>query len=103
MLQLQDLLRCFAAVELLAPLLKNQDVTNVLQNWSKIKEIVNILSIPSEATIAVEGATLTLSDVFGVLLRMEIKLENLIKKRKHGDSVGGNIAGKTCDPSKAIS
>lgn len=46
-----------------------------------IEEIVEILSIPSEATIATESATLTMSDLFGILLKMEFKLEKLHQKR----------------------
>lgn len=74
-MQLKDLLRCFAAVECLAPLLNDADVTTVLQKWSIIEEIANILSIPSEVTTAVESQLLTLSDLFGILLRMELKLK----------------------------
>lgn len=46
-----------------------------------IEEMVSILSIPSEVTVAVESPILTMSDLFGALLRMELKLEKLKQSR----------------------
>lgn len=46
-----------------------------------LEEIIEIVSIPSEATTATESAALTMSDLFGILLKMEFKLEKLSQKQ----------------------
>lgn len=57
--------------------MNDADIEIVLQEWSTIEKIDSILSIPSEVTVAVESPNLTMSDLFGALLRMELKLEKL--------------------------
>lgn len=73
MLQLNDFLRCLEAVKFLAP--KNTPVASILQDWQKIKEIVDVLCVPFEITTHLETSTLTLSDLFGSLLKMEYKMQ----------------------------
>lgn len=87
-LQLKDLLRCLAAVECLARILNDPDIKMVLEKWSIIEEIVEILKIPAEITTAVGSSILTMSDLYGDLLRMELKL----KKFSQNQSQQTNLA-----------
>lgn len=52
----------------------------MLEKWAVIKEIVILLQIPYNATIAFQYKKLTLSDVFGRWLAMELHLEACTKK-----------------------
>lgn len=74
-LQLKDFLRCFKAVEHLSAVCDDKNVKVVLRKWTMIKEFVDVLSIPSEITTCVQSPVLTLSDLYGALLRMEYKLK----------------------------
>lgn len=56
---------------------KNTIFDSILQNWSVIEEIVDVLHFAFETTTALEKSTLTLSDVFGAMLKMEFKLRKL--------------------------
>lgn len=73
MLQLKDLLRCIEAVKHLAP--TNTLCSSILKDWHIVEEIVGISHIPFEITTILETATLTLSDLFGILLKMEFKMQ----------------------------
>lgn len=53
----------------------------MLEKWSVIREIVMLLQIPYNETIAFQNKKLTLSDVFGRWLGMELHLEACTKKR----------------------
>lgn len=75
-LQLEDLLRCFKAIQYLAP--TNTYCNSILQDWQKIEEIVSVSTIPFEITTKLETSTLTLSDLFGHLLKMEYKLQKFL-------------------------
>lgn len=72
---MSDLLRCFEAVKHFAD--PNTIFDSILQKWPVIEEIVNILRVPFETTTALESSTLTLSDLFGALLKMEFKMQKL--------------------------
>lgn len=57
-------------------------MANVLRRkWIDLKEICTILQIPYKATIALQKHDLTLSDSFGIWLKMEIHLNSGTVKR----------------------
>lgn len=67
-------MRCLEAVKFLEP--KNTSFATILQDWHKIKEIVDVLCVPFEITTQLETSTLTLSDLFGTLLKMQKFISN---------------------------
>lgn len=90
--QLKDLLRCFDAITHLAQ--TNLSCANVMQEWHVIEEIVKVLHIPFEVTTRMETSTLTLSDVFGILLKMEYKIEKLISGSTQCTQLAENLQNK---------
>lgn len=50
------------------------------RKWISLKEIAHVLSIPYKATVALQKQDLTLSDVFGIWLKMKLHLQNLSRK-----------------------
>lgn len=59
--------------------------------WNTLKEIVYVLRIPYNATIAIQAKNLTLSDFFGEWLLMEIRLNSLIARASFNKT---NLADK---------
>lgn len=55
---------------------KNKQCALLLKKWPVLAEFVYILGIPYRATIALQSRELTLSDVFGIWLKMELHLKN---------------------------
>lgn len=53
----------------------------LLLKWSELKEIVTVLQIPYKATIALQKTDLTLSDAFGIWLKIKIHLQSPVIKR----------------------
>ncbi|XP_031621984.1 uncharacterized protein LOC116340010 [Contarinia nasturtii] len=53
----------------------------LLQKWSILKELVIVLQIPYDVTIAFQNKRLTLSDVYGKWLAMQLHLEACNKKK----------------------
>lgn len=52
----------------------------ILKKWKVIEEIVAVLKIPYDATIALQNRDFTLSDFYGHWLAMEIQLKRKVKK-----------------------
>lgn len=52
----------------------------LLKKWPILKEIVRILAIPYQATIALQRRDLTLSDTYGVWITMEMHLKSKQKR-----------------------
>lgn len=75
------LLQCKEALEYLAETKNVQMAKLLLKKWSSFKEIVLIMQIPYKATIALQKQDLTLSDAFGIWLKMSIHLQVPAMKR----------------------
>lgn len=75
-------------------------IQTILEKWSVIEEVVDILCIPIEVTTALETANLTMSDLFGALLQMEIKLEQLQKKENQQTNLTDNLFAKFSERKK---
>lgn len=95
MFQLKDLLRCLKAVEFLE--LKNTSVASILNDWQKVKEIVDILCVPYEITTHLETSTLTLSDLFGTLFKMEYKMQKFISNPNQHTELADVLLKKVTD------
>lgn len=54
----------------------------LLQKWSTLTEMEMVLQIPYKATIALQEKELSLSDVYGIWLNMQVHLRLLMKKCK---------------------
>lgn len=46
----------------------------VLKKWKTLKELVRVLRIPYDATIALQNPSITLSDLFGIWTKMTLRL-----------------------------
>lgn len=61
---------------------KNYKAAQLLRRkWNDLKELISILQIPYKATIALQRQDLTLSDAFGIWLKMNAHLESPPIKR----------------------
>lgn len=54
---------------------------SLLGQWSIIKEIERVLSIPFRATLKLQRYDLTMSDVFGIWIEIQIQIEKMLKKK----------------------
>lgn len=52
----------------------------LVKKWAVLKELIRILAIPYEATVELQRRDLTLSDTYGVWIKMELHLQNRQKK-----------------------
>lgn len=77
-------------------------IQTILEKWSVIEEVVDILCIPFEVTTALETANLTMSDLFGALLQMEIKLEQMQKKQNQQTNLADILFAKFSDRKKKL-
>lgn len=74
----------------------------LLENWAKVEEINVILKIPLDATIVMQRNNLTMSDQFGCWLRMEWKLESLIKARNLKTELAEILSHKILDRKRVL-
>lgn len=80
-MQLIDILSCKRAISYFATE-KNVTICHLLiAKWSVLKEIVYISCIPYKATVALQKNDITLSDVYGIWLKMEIHLKHCMTKK----------------------
>lgn len=52
----------------------------ILSKWKTLKELVYVLKIPYNATVALQNPNITLSDVFGIWTKMRLHLEACAEK-----------------------
>lgn len=52
----------------------------LLKKWAILKELVRILAIPYEATVELQRRDLTLSDTYGIFIKMELHLESKTRR-----------------------
>lgn len=77
---MQSVINCKSAITHLAEE-RNLAAQLLRTKWRDLKEIVAILQIPYKATIALQKPDLTLSDTFGIWLKMKIHLKSPIMQR----------------------
>lgn len=78
---MHGVIQCKSVIEYFADIKKNDICKLVLKRWNVLRELVAVLQIPFKATIALQNRTLTLSDTFGIWLKMQIFLEGPELKR----------------------
>lgn len=80
--QLLDMLNCEEMVKYFAN--KEVKIFQLLQNkWMSLKEIVYVLRILYETTIAFQSKKLTLSDVYGHWITTQLHLKQCISKKSY--------------------
>lgn len=77
---MQSVINCKGAITYLAEN-KNLPAQLLRSKWNDFKEIITVLQIPYKATIALQKHDLTLSDSFGIWLKMKIHLQSPIMQR----------------------
>lgn len=81
-LQLIDIISCKETISYFATE-KNVTICRLLiAKWTALKEIVHIFRIPYKATVALQKYDITMSDVYGIWLKMEIHLKHCMTKKK---------------------
>lgn len=78
---MHDVLQCKTAVEYLANTAKDRNCALMLKRWHILKEFVTVLRVSYKATVALQNPSLTLSDTFGIWLKVIIFLESAELKR----------------------
>lgn len=72
--------KCQTAIRFLANKTNEPIFKAALFKWDVIKEILEILDIPHEATLAVQKASFALSDFYGCWLKIQIKLKKVCSR-----------------------
>lgn len=70
-----DLQAAKGVIEYFAEVKKDVKFELLLRKWTTLKEIVYVLQIPLHATFALQKQDLTLSDAFGVWIKMKIHFQ----------------------------
>lgn len=78
---MHDVLQCKTALEYLANTMKDNNCALMLKRWHVLKELVTVLRVSYKATLALQSPSLTLSDTFGIWLKVIIILESPELKR----------------------
>lgn len=76
---------CKRALEHLAEKNENTMVRLLLRKWSDLSEIIAVLQIPHKAPIALQKVDLTLSDAFGIWLKISVHLQALDRRLRKKD------------------
>lgn len=63
----------------------------MLQRWKTLKELILVLKIPYDATIALQNANITLSDVYGIWTKMKLHLEACTQKESYKSKLSQNL------------
>lgn len=74
----------------------------ILPTWKALKELVIVLEIPYNATVALQNACITLSDGFGILTRMRLHLEACTTKQSFKTKLAHHLVESVANRSEAI-
>lgn len=70
--------------------------------WAILREIAYLLSIPYNATIALQKKSLTLSDVFGIWLKMTLHLTACMKKENYQTDLASHLLNAVTERKEEI-
>lgn len=84
-------MNCQKAVEYFADIEKSKLFQLLKRKWNILKEMTYILKIPYDATISLQKQTLTLSDVFGIWLIMQLHLEACVAKNHYQTNLAKHL------------
>lgn len=76
---MHDVLQCKSIIEYLAQEMNNNLCHLMLARWCVLKELRVVLQAPYKATIKLQNRSLTLSDTYGIWLKIQICLNDLEK------------------------
>lgn len=74
----------------------------MLGKWCILKELVNVLEIPFKATIDLQRTQLTLSETFGILLKIKLRLSACSKNKKGKTGLAKILLNQIITHSQAI-
>lgn len=74
----------------------------LLQKWRTLKEVIYILKIPYDATLALQNRKLTLSDTYGIWLEAKLPLTQLIGAKKSKSELDINLLKGLTDRNEHI-
>lgn len=89
-----DLENCKHVVEYYANTKKVKIFELLLAKWIVLRELIYVLHIPYRATIALQNQQLTLSDTFGVWLKMKLHLKACVSKTSFKTNLAKYLLGK---------
>lgn len=81
--KIRDVINCIIAIDFFADVKKIRVFQLLKKRWNILLEFEHVLSVPYKATIDLQNQNLTLSDAFGVWLKMKLYLSNIAKAKKN--------------------
>lgn len=100
--QLQDVVACKEVVNHLAD---NKQVCMfklLKRKWSILREMLYIMSIPYKATVSLQKQSLTLSDVFGIWLEMQLHLNACSKRTNYKSNLAKHLTSTLSERKEVI-
>lgn len=76
-----DIFQCKDVIEHVADTTKMKECKLLFEKWHILKELVTVLQIPYKATIALQKQDITLTDSYGIWLKLPMHLELLLLNR----------------------
>lgn len=85
MIDCEDVVKYYAETE------KTELFVLLQSKWIILKEIAYILSIPYDAIISLQKKSLTISDVFGIWMKMQLHLNACLKKSNYQTGLANHL------------
>lgn len=105
-LQLMDIYECKSVVEYLKDKYigktKFRMFKLLLQKWYILKELIIILQVPYKATVALQSHRLTLSDAYGIWLKLKIHLQTFCLRKSFKTNLAKHMFDKYNERKKVI-
>lgn len=79
---MDDAVSCKDVIDYYAGIKQTKICQLLKRKWTVLKEMAYVLGIPYKATVALQSRSLTLSDVFGIWLEMELHLKACCSQKK---------------------
>lgn len=88
--QIFDIIKLKNIIEYFAK--KNNKICQcLLSKWTILKEVKSVLQCPYYATLKLQKVDLTMSDVFGIWLEMDLQLKQIAKKKSNVTDLANNL------------
>lgn len=100
--QCQSVIDCKAVIDYYAEQKQTQIFILLQRKWTVLKEIAYVLSIPYSATISLQKKSLTLSDVFGIWLKMTLHLNACVQKENYQTELASHLLNAINERKKEI-
>lgn len=92
---MNDVHECKKAIEFLSVKNAGNRKLNMfkllLKKWNILREIIVVLQVPYKATIGLQSHRITLSDAYGIWLKIDIHLSMLCNKKSYKTNLAKNI------------